>query len=1061
MPSPVELDREQRLDEIIAAYLKALKEGEAPARQELLESNPDLADDLAAFFADQDRFDRVAAPLRTVVPLPDRLGKIRKFGDYEILEEIARGGMGVVFKAWQKSLGRVVAVKMLLAGQWASASDLKRFHAEAEAVASLDHPNIVPIHEVGTFDNNPYLVMKLVDGGSLGQVIGRPPWRVDNTASARRVASLLATIADAIHYAHQCGILHRDLKPANILLQQREHGSEALSGSGTRLSGSSPVLLADPDGSSSALTPIPIITDFGLAKRSQRPASPDGSSCRAVTTAPPTMPQPLALTHTGAIVGTPAYMAPEQASGAGIVTTAADVYGLGAILYEMLTMRPPFKGATPVETMRLVLEQEPVRPSIHNPRVNRDLETICLKCLHKEPERRYGSAHDLADDLRRFLRDEPILARPITRLERVYRFARREPVTFWLTSALCAVILVSLVGLSALWRNAVAYAHQAEGERDKALRAEGVAEKHRQEAVEDFQLAHQAVHDYVQRVSAELQDAPYLWPFRKALLESALAYYGNFLRRHGQDPEQGPTLRRELAETYRNVGSLTSMIGSRADARTAYEQALTIYRDLKQAAPDNVEVLRGVGETLNQCGILTETTEGAFQRFEEARDVYTQALSAHPDDSKLRSGLASVLNNLGLVSQRMGRLHQAADWYRQARTLQEKLLAVDPNNTSLQKGLAGTLACYAALRNQEPGGEGDTQKALEEVCKIRYRLAKANPRDTQRQADLATAQSQLGTFLRDHGQEAKGREELGKSHGERLRLERDNPSVLRFKVDLAASHTELGHDDSLQGRTTLALGNYRRARDLLLQVMPLDPSPGIRRELALAYWRIGTIMGDLKQPGAADAVTSFQEARLLLEALVKADPANLDYRLDLGRTLNHFAGNRLTVGRPQEALQLLTEAMPHLERALGRASQVAIYRKTLSNTYSLFAEAEVRLDHTREATQQVLERKKLWDGNPNELYRVAKDLASLAGTVGGGKPRLTPEEETEQRQDLDLALDVLKEAASSGFQDLDRLQKEKVFNRLRDRNEFQDVVREVERRQQDPKTQRPGRPLVQ
>ncbi len=277
--------------------------------------------------------------------------RVRYFGDYEILDEIARGGMGVVYKARQVSLDRVVALKMILAGQLALERDVKRFYSEAEAAATLDHPNIVPIFEVGQHEGQHYFTVGYVDGPSLAAKLEPAGWE------PRQAARLLRQIAEAVQYAHARGIIHRDLKPPNVLV-------------GT-------------DG-------VPRITDFGLAKRVQKDSD---------------------LTATGQILGTPSYMSPEQAAGkTREVGPLTDVYSLGAILYALLTGRPPFSGRDVLTTISQVMSQEPTSPRQFNPRVDKDMETITLKCLQKDPAQRYSSARELADDLDRFLKYEPIRA---------------------------------------------------------------------------------------------------------------------------------------------------------------------------------------------------------------------------------------------------------------------------------------------------------------------------------------------------------------------------------------------------------------------------------------------------------------------------------------------------------------------------------------------------------------------------------------------------------------------------------------------------------------------------
>jgi WD40 repeat protein/tRNA A-37 threonylcarbamoyl transferase component Bud32 len=395
MPDPNDVSKSpgDSLDAIIAEYVQQVEAGNVPDREALLARHPQLAERLRAFFADYDRLDRQAAELRlsadpnrtTDAPGPEgELPRVRYFGDYELLEVIARGGMGVVYKARQVSLNRVVALKMILRGELATERDVVRFRAEAEAGANLDYPHIVSIYEVGEHDGQQYYAMRYVEGTSLA----RHP-----RSDARKEAGQVATIARAVYHAHQHGILHRDLKPSNILV--------------------------DTAGA-------PLVADFGLAKRVDADHS---------------------LTESGAIVGTPRYMAPEQAAGRKDLTVAVDVYSLGVVLYERLTGQTPFTGGTVLEVLRQARETEPPRPSSVCPGLDRDLETICLKCLEKEPAKRYASAEALQHDLERWLRGEPIRARPTPVVVRVWKWAKRRPAA---AALLCTGLLAGVAILIVL-----------------------------------------------------------------------------------------------------------------------------------------------------------------------------------------------------------------------------------------------------------------------------------------------------------------------------------------------------------------------------------------------------------------------------------------------------------------------------------------------------------------------------------------------------------------------------------------------------------------------------------
>jgi serine/threonine protein kinase/WD40 repeat protein/tetratricopeptide (TPR) repeat protein len=429
------VDVNQSVANLLERMARELEEHGAVDVEALARANPQHADRLRQLLPAMEavagwaeRTTSFSGETRTAADVPQLGDAVQYFGDYVLLEEIARGGMGVVYKARQTTLNRVVALKMILTGELASEREVERFHAEAQAAARLDHPGIVPIFEVGQHQGRHYFSMGYVEGASLAERIK------DGPLNPREAAELIRKVTQAVAYAHEQGVVHRDLKPANVLL---DRGNE------------------------------PRVTDFGLAKQVRGDSN---------------------LTATGQILGTPAFMPPEQAGGAvERIDQRSDVYSLGAMLYCLVTGRPPFQAASPVDTLLQVLSAEAVAPRTLNPAVPADLETICLKCLEKDPKRRYQSATEVGDELGRFLENRPIQARPVGQVERAWRWCKRNRTVAALTAAVASLLIaIAVAGPLAAWRQSALRleAEQAsELERQQREKAEQLREANRQQLV--------------------------------------------------------------------------------------------------------------------------------------------------------------------------------------------------------------------------------------------------------------------------------------------------------------------------------------------------------------------------------------------------------------------------------------------------------------------------------------------------------------------------------------------------------------------------------------------------
>ncbi|MGE0758005.1 MAG: protein kinase, partial [Pirellulaceae bacterium] len=704
----------------------------------------------------------------------ERAAMPRRFGDNELLDEIGRGGMGVVYRALQRSAHRCVALKVIGRERWDGLTESRwrevqdRFRNEALAAARLQHENLVTVYEVGEVDGQPFFSMQLVEGPTISELLTRGP------LDSRVAAEYVEAIAGAVHEAHRHGILHRDLKPQNILLEIKSNR--------------------------------PLVVDFGLAK---------------------VVEQADAMTKTGDVVGTPSHMSPEQARDSSNVTVQTDVYALGATLYHMLTARPPFQAATPVETLRQVLQQDPVPPRRLNPAIEPDLETICLKCLQKETVRRYTSASELADDLRRFRLGQPIHARPASWLYLTQRWVRRNPLpaAFGAMAATCLLVAFAATLL--------AYRQQQ--------RTLAVEQDARVRTDESFHDALETVRRLGTRVTNDgLLNQPGMQPLRRELLQEVLAYYEKFLDRRRGDAR----VRKELATAEFQIGCITEELQSPQAALPWYERARELQQALANERPDDPDLLAALAVTLNRIGRV----EHQRQDLAAAVDAYDRALALRrrlaarfPGDLEYQRAVASTTMNLALVESDRGQVEAALAHFPASQDLQQSLVQSHPESTDVWRDLATNAFNQGnwALR------QGETARARRQFLAAETwfdKLSRHDPVIPDDEFRLAICLRLLGDVQQED--EASTGAHLSYSRAIQIldRLARANPGVIPYRAQLAASYLNLGQLQQARGEFAVARPSLAQAIGLLEPIVAAQPDlTTCRRDLAVAQYAAGML----------------------------------------------------------------------------------------------------------------------------------------------------------------------------------------------------------------------------
>ena len=747
---------------------------------------------------------------------------------FEILSELGRGGMGVVYRALQISANRLVALKVVrnevleTANTETRSNAVERFRTEAKAAASLQHDNIISVYEVGEVPSKDrrhaplrYYAMRFVLGTSLYDILRQGP--LENHRAARYIAQ----VARGLQAAHDQGILHRDMKPHNVMV---ETSSDR-----------------------------PLIADFGLAKF----VHSDNS-----------------ITYAGQIMGTPSYMSPEQAQDASLVKAAGDQYSLGATLYHLLTGHPPFAAPSVQETIRQILEKPVVRLRESNPAVDRDLETICMKAIEKEPAKRYASCHDLADDLQRYLDGMPIVARPVSSAERAWRWCRRNPV---LSGMIAAVSLLALSTIGAIivgYRQTATALAVSESRLDKAL---------------------QVVDDLFTRVSEdELLNEPGMQKLRTELLEKALTHYEYFLSdRKKNSGNVDSKILEEIGKSNFRFGTVQKLTGKLDKAQEAFNEARAIQEGLLKQSPESIQRLEELTDTLNAIGTLASEQGDdatALDAFERSHDYRVQLVAKDPSELRYQRLACNTLMNIGLTKINADRIEQGLEDLHKAQDQRLALLGIFPEAEKLHRDIARGWYSLGKCTFQ-PEEPQEANEYFEKSVESFRKAIQLNQRSLSNQFDCSVALRLLGETYISLSEDQKAQRSFEEAHALAMKLADNNPEVVSYQTQLAHLDRSLGACYASQEQWDKSEQSWKQALEITRKYQSLSPD----NELLLGdLVTCLSALGDLAQRKGDDQAARrlWQESIPGLRKLTASYPDDQELQEQLNKNIKWLESHK-------------------------------------------------------------------------------------------------------------------------------------------------------------------------